>query len=417
MNSNLNLTTNNENLKRKRNENYSEFNMIPSKMKNNNNSLNKSSLNKNNLNNLQNFSSESLSLNKSLGVSRGKQTFFKQTGGVGGPPSMQGTNNTTLNSNLKRNKSSSNINSNLINKKTQSASSTRKNYQATQNNIQNFNNINICSPKLEYRIPPSDEKQHIVRTIYLPNEETDTSLREENEFLKKQLNEMRVLYENQILKMEEDRRLREEEMRLRDLNFREKIEDLTKKNQKLDKLNYESTKDFMQLKYDSSNNERKLYEELEMVKLQNEALSVSVKELINKTNSDKEVNKNDYERKTREITNVMRNQVKTQEENNNIIKEQYKQIQKIYTNRVKELEEKLKSLTDKYKNLENKRNFEFEGYINEINLMRKRMRSYEDYVAKLRAAVNNKGGIENLDDDEAERILQEMGRTKVIKFI
>jgi type I site-specific restriction endonuclease len=172
----------------------------------------------------------------------------------------------------------------------------------------------------------------------------------------------------------------------------------------------------MQLKYDSSSNEKKLYEELEMVKLQNEALSVSLKELVNKTNSDKEYNKNDYERKTREITNVMRNQVKTQEENNNIIKEQYKQIQKIYTNRVKELEEKLKNLTDKYKNMENKRNFEFEGYINEINLMRKRMKSYEDYVAKIREAVSLKGGVENVDDDQADGILQEMERTKVMEF-
>lgn len=76
--------------------------------------------------------------------------------------------------------------------------------------------------------------------------------------------------------------------------------------------------------------------------------------------------------------------VKTHEENGNIIKEQYKQIQKIYTVRVKELEMKLKTLTDKQKNMENKRNYDLEGYINEMNLMRKRIKSFEEYIHKLR---------------------------------
>lgn len=34
--------------------------------------------------------------------------------------------------------------------------------------------------------------------------------------------------------------------------------------------------------------------------------------------------------------------------------------------------------------MENKRNYDLEGYINEINLMRKRIRSFEEYIHKLR---------------------------------
>jgi len=138
----------------------------------------------------------------------------------------------------------------------------------------------------------------------MPNEDTNTSVQDENEFLRKQLFELKNQYESQILRMEEDRRLREEEMRLRDINSREKIEDLIKRNQKLERLNYELTKDHMQLKYDSSTNEKKLYEELEMAKLQNEALSVSIKELMHRTNVDKELNKNDSEKKTKKITEL-----------------------------------------------------------------------------------------------------------------
>ena len=39
--------------------------------------------------------------------------------------------------------------------------------------------------------------------------------------------------------------------------------------------------------------------------------------------------------------------------------------------------------------MENRRNNEIEGYINEINLMRKRMKSYEDYALKVKRMTNN----------------------------
>lgn len=149
----------------------------------------------------------------------------------------------------------------------------------------------------------------------------------------------------------------------------------------------------MQVKFDSQSNEKKLYEAQEVLRCQNEALTISLQELSNRTNVDISSTKNEYEKKTKEIANVMRSQViflnyifqvKNHEENITIIKEQYKQIQKIYSTRVSELEAKLKTLTDKYKNLEAKRNGEIQGYINEINLIRKRMRSYEEWIYKLK---------------------------------
>lgn len=168
---------------------------------------------------------------------------------------------------------------------------------------------NTFAPRLEYRIPPSDEKQQIIRTVLLPDQNPINSANEENEFLRKQLVELKNFYENQILKLEEDRRLREEEYRLGISNSKEKLDDMIRKNQKLEKLNYELTKDFMQLKFDSSNSEKDLFEEIETLKLQNEALSVSLKEVIYRTNIDKESAKSEYERKTKEISSVMRSQV------------------------------------------------------------------------------------------------------------
>ena len=116
-------------------------------------------------------------------------------------------------------------------------------------------------------------------------------------------------YESHIQKLEEDRRLREEEFRLQNIVSKEKIEELLKKNHKLENLNIELTKDYMRIKFDTQTNEKRFFEEIETFKLQNEALTETIKELTVKTDLEKEVTKNDFERKTKEISSVYRAQV------------------------------------------------------------------------------------------------------------
>jgi len=65
----------------------------------------------------------------------------------------------------------------------------------------------------------------------------------------------------------------------------------------------------MQVKFDSQSNEKKLYEAQEVLRCQNEALTISLQELSNRTNVDISSTKNEYEKKTKEIANVMRSQV------------------------------------------------------------------------------------------------------------
>ena len=116
-------------------------------------------------------------------------------------------------------------------------------------------------------------------------------------------------YESHIQQLEEDRRLREEEFRLQNIVSKEKIEELLKKNHKLENLNIELTKDYMRIKFDTQTNEKRFFEEIETFKLQNEALTETIKELTVKTDLEKEVTKNDFERKTKEISSVYRAQV------------------------------------------------------------------------------------------------------------
>ena len=230
--------------------------------------------------------------------------------------SRKSSNVLSLNSKNIKNNTQGNVNGNGITIR----NSSRPKTALSKNSFSNINDVKkvTCkttiksfAPKLEYRISPSDEKQQIVRTVLMPEMQINNTnvSTEENEFLRKQLVDMKNYYENHILKLEEDRRLREEEHRLWVIDYKEKLEESIKKNQKLEKMNYELTKDFMQLKFDSSNGEKEKFEEVENLKCQNEALSVSLKEVIFRTNVDKESARVEYERKTKEISNIMRSQV------------------------------------------------------------------------------------------------------------
>ena len=269
-----------------------------------------------------------------------------------------------------------------------------------------YNNINKGNNKnnLEFRIAPADEKQQIVRTIILPKEE-ENLLSQEILFLKKHQKQTREFYEDQLNKMEESRKLKEEETRLQLMSASERIEELIRRNQKLETLNTDITKDFLHLKYEKSEIERRLYEELELVKLQNETLSSCVKDLSNKSQIEKELTKNDFERKTRELSNVLRNQIRNYEDQNNLIKEQYKQVHNVFINKTKKLEESLKKMTNKYKLLESRRNNELEGYLTELTMIRNRIKSYEAYIHKIKMYTHgdrDKTAIikEELDENE-----------------
>lgn len=332
---------------------------------------------------------------------------------------IDNSNRNKINDNLKRNKSSTKLNteSNVKNKIFSNTNNIKTPYFNDNNNCENCNQMTNKTPQsfnchnyhtysinpgnnLEFRIAPSDEKQQIVRTIVMPKEE-EQLLKQEINYLQTQQKNTRNFYENQLSKLEESRKLKDEETKLQLMAASERIEELMKRNQKLENLNYEITKDYLHLKYDSSQIEKRLYEELELVKLQNESLSTCLKDISKKSQVEKELTRNDFERKNKELSNVLRNQIKNYEDQNNLIKEQYKQVQKVFSSKLADLEERLSKMTNRYKILETKRNNELEGYLTELNMIRRRVKSYEDYVYKLKLYTHG-------PYDKSEYIKEEM---------
>ena len=262
----------------------------------------------------------------------------------------------------------------------QNSVSLKKNINRNKNNSKNKNIITN-------RKTPSDGRQNKIKTIMFPTDTKENFVNDENKTLKKQLEEIKALYENIILKMEEDSKLRDEEIRLQTINMNQKLLELKKRKNRLEKLNFDITKNFMDLKYDTDKNNKRLNEELELTKLQNEALKNSLNDIIKKANIEKEVSKNEYNRKTKQVANSLRNQVKKKEENANLVKEQYKEIEKIYADKLNELENKYNATLDKYNDLIGleKENSQIEkDYIENIQNLRNSMKKYEMYIKKLK---------------------------------
>jgi DNA repair exonuclease SbcCD ATPase subunit len=240
------------------------------------------------------------------------------------------------------------------------------------------------------RKPPIEAKQIKVKTIMFPNDEKEYHFNEEYKCLNKQKEELKELYENMLIKLNEEDKLRDEEIRLHTINMNANLENLSKKNKNLKKNNYNLTKKYMDLKYDTNQNNQKLKDQMEITKLQGEALRGNIDELLKKVKKDKELNKKDFDRRTRQVANSLRTQVKTKEETANLAMKQFTDIQNMYEEKINEAKNKIKLIENKYLVLK-------EGVFNEeehkkkineieesIKIYRMKMKEFEAYINEIK---------------------------------
>ena len=276
--------------------------------------------------------------------------------------------------------------------------STNKKKAVKSNYGQRYNPFEKKPEEIKYRIPPNDEKQNILRTVIFPESEKNEELSSQNFELKKEIELIKELYEEKLKKIEENRIIKEERFRQQCIAYKKKVDDLIKENQKLEKLNFATVKDFLELKYQNGIEEQKKYEELEKYKQENALLENQLKNIVKKSSQDKSKALKDYTKKTREISEHLGNQVRIEDQKTKIIRSQYEELQKKFEPSLKKLESKSKILINKCKYLEGKKMNEYIGYINEIELMRKRIRSFKEYAEK----INKKTGGNLLIQDPEE---------------
>ena len=271
-----------------------------------------------------------------------------------------------------------------------------------------YNPFEVKEKETKYRIPPCDEKQNILRTVLFPENEKIDELTDKNYELRKEIELMKELYEEKLKKIEENRLLKEERFRQQCIAYKKKADDLIKENQKLEKLNYATAKDFLELKYQNGIEEQKKYEELEKYKQDNANLENQLKNIIKKSSLEKSRALRDYNKKTREISDHLGNQVRIEDQKTKIIRSQYEELQKKFEPSLKKLEDKSKNLINKCKFLEGRKLNEYIGYINEIELMRKRIKSFREYAEKINRKTGGNIPIQNVEEpDEAQEEMDE----------
>lgn len=216
----------------------------------------------------------------------------------------------------------------------------------------------------------SSTPKHVIKTVYLPNEQMNT-LALEVDTLRKQLEQEHALHSSALQALQEDRRVREHEYRLNMDAASDKIAALTQSLCKEESSHTEAVKDYLRLRHQSQIRERTLIEKIQELENQVDSLLSQLRQTRVKTVSEIKEAERVAEEKAKDFTHKFRSQVVDNEESMQVMREQYMQLQGIYKDKVTELEAKLVRLQQRYRDLEERKGLEVAGYKQEVHTLRK----------------------------------------------
>lgn len=219
--------------------------------------------------------------------------------------------------------------------------------------------------------------------------------REQNMSLIKEKQELEEFYKNILLKLNEDDRRREEEMRLHILNMNSHLKYLEQKKQNLENYNYILNTNYMDLKYDFDLNDKKISKELENNKNKKQLLLKGINDSKKKAKLESDINQKEYNKRSKQLSSTLRNQIKTNKETAILAEKQLNEINKIYEQKINLIKNKYDKAEEKYallqqhlyklgpNNIPILKN-EFEKV---IKIFRERMKEHEKYINDLKQMV------------------------------
>uniref|UniRef100_A0A8D0GS61 Coiled-coil domain containing 77 n=1 Tax=Sphenodon punctatus TaxID=8508 RepID=A0A8D0GS61_SPHPU len=166
------------------------------------------------------------------------------------------------------------------------------------------------------------------------------------EALQAQLEEQTLLSKEQLDALLEDRRIRIEEAQVQHQRDQDKIKDLTEKLCKTQNLLYESTRDFLQLKFDVRSLQEQLTQE-------------------------------------QRLSDMYREQCVALEEELSKIREEGDVGREIFKERSEKMAKRLQLMTQRYEALEKRRTMEVEGFKNDIKQLRQKLKDVEKQLFKV----------------------------------
>lgn len=222
------------------------------------------------------------------------------------------------------------------------------------------------------------------------------------EALQAQLGEQTKLSREQVEGLMEDRRIRIEEIQVQHQRNQEKIKELTKSLHHTQELLYESTKDFLQLKFENQNKEKLWMLERDHLMSTMKQYRAQCKKKDDKpgkvipTLHENHHAQNEYVKSLKDkliqekkLSNMYQEQCISLEEELARIREEEGVRREIFKDRSNKMGKRLQIMTKRYQALEHRRILEVEGFKTDIKALRQKLRDLEQTLYK--ATMNTHG--------------------------
>ncbi|NXE42720.1 CCD77 protein, partial [Ptilorrhoa leucosticta] len=237
--------------------------------------------------------------------------------------------------------------------------------------------------------------------------------------LQAQIEEQTQLAKEQVEALLEDRRIQMEEAEVRHRRDQEKIKTVTEKLHKTQNLLYESTRDFLQLKFDARANEkawmaekdsllRKLRKDLDHLVFSTESGKKKQRELKKMIQEDDGASKlhsreikllQDKLMQEKHLSHMYREQCVSLEGEVARIREERDAGKELFKERSEKMGKRLKLMTQRCEALEKRRSMEVEGFKNDIKQLQQKLKDVEKQIYKV---------AQNLGPDQDLAILREV---------
>ncbi|NWY62598.1 CCD77 protein, partial [Chionis minor] len=232
----------------------------------------------------------------------------------------------------------------------------------------------------------------------------DQTLLLQVEALQAQIEEQTRLSKEQVEALLEDRRIHMEEAQVQHQRDQDKIKTITEKLHKTQNLLYESTRDFLQLKFDARANEkawmaekdgllRKLDKDLDQLIISKEPgrekKQRDTKKMLRADDGARKLHSREIKSlqeqlmQEQRLSNMYREQCVTLEDELARIREEGDVGRELFKERSEKMGKRLKLMTQRYEALEKRRNMEVEGFKNDIKQLRQKLKDVENQLFKV----------------------------------
>ncbi|XP_062050616.1 coiled-coil domain-containing protein 77 isoform X2 [Lepus europaeus] len=223
------------------------------------------------------------------------------------------------------------------------------------------------------------------------------------EALQAQLGEQTKLSKEQVEGLMEDRRIRAEEIQVQHQRNQDRIKELTQNLHQTQELLYESTKDFLQLRFENQNKEKAWMLEKDNLLSKIKQYRVQCKKKEDKVGKvlpvlrDSHHTQNEYIKSLKDklaqekkLSTMYQEQCISLEEELARIREEEGVRREIFKDRTDKMGKRLQVMTRRYEALEHRRLLEVEGFKTDIKALRQRLKDLEQmlYKATMNAQAN-----------------------------